>query len=454
MEIAKRFLEFVNQTGSPYHSVEVSKALLREAGFIQLKETASWQLARGGRYFVTKNNSAIFAFTVGKKFCSEKGGFVMFGAHTDSPCLRIRPNSNMQSTGLLQLGVETYGGGLWHTWFDRGLGFAGKVVVRTAAGMRETLVRVAKPICIIPNLAIHLSTDRDGFTFNKEIQLRPILGSTKNLNVGSDDSANRFSRPFLDLIAKEAGCTPEEVVDVDICLFDVHPSGFVGLDDEYIESARLDNLVSTWAGIHGLIDAGNDVGETDIAVAAAFDHEEAGSESWTGANSSCLRTWLERTLGAFNQSHDALARVLRRSMLFSADMAHGFHPNYSEKHQVQHRPMLNEGIVIKSNGNQRYATHALTAAFVRAVAAKGGIPVQDFVVRNDSPCGTTIGPILSSGLGIRAVDIGCAQWAMHSIRETCGTADLEHYSKFATLYFKHFRDIDTHVVHIDDADDE
>ena len=435
--LSTQFIDFVAQTGSPYHSVAACRVILQASGFQQLHERAErWTVCKGGKYFITRNHSEIFAFAVGSAFSSPEGGLVMIGAHTDSPCLRLRPKSNQKSEGFLRLGVATYGGGLWYTWFDRPLGLAGKVIIN---GKEERLIHIPRPVCIIPSLAIHLQTadERKGFDPNTENHLMPIMCSASPTS-----GDGKHSNELLGLIAKEAGCALEDITDVDICLMDANPPSLIGAKDEFVSSPRIDNLLSTWACISALSEVSTE-GSTDILVAASFDHEEVGSNSATGADSSAAVTWIDRILESLKiTSSSTRAALLSRSILVSADCAHAIHPNYPAKHQSEHKVALNGGIVFKMNCNQRYSTTCTTTALARAICEKSNVKFQDFVVRNDSPCGSTIGPMLSAILGVRAIDIGAPQWAMHSCRETCGTHDIEALQEFCKGVFKHFRAVD------------
>lgn len=458
---AQLFIDFVNETGSPYHCVSACTKLLKAAGFKELQDNAKWSLSKGGKYFVTKGSADVMAFVVGGKFSAEESGFSIIGAHTDSPCLRLRPNSKMSSGGMLQVGIQTYGGGLWHTWFDRPLGFAGKVVTRASDGkLSEKLVRVTDPVMIIPNLAIHLQNadERKAFQVNTEAHLQPVLCSATFDEEGKEEKDEKAEKPkeegiltrhhlaLLKLIAKEAGCEPADIVDADLCLMDAQPSNLVGVYKEFISSPRIDNQLSTWGAVQGIIDFAKDekaiADAKDVCLAISFDHEEVGSQSFTGADGATLPSWLERTMNALDVASATQPELLTRSFLISADCAHGLHPNYAAKHQAEHRPSFHKGIVIKTNANQRYATTPLTAALFREVCKRSDVPVQDFVVRNDSPCGSTIGPITSSHTGVRTIDVGAPQWAMHSCRETCATSDALHMLNLSKAFFTHFREVD------------
>jgi len=447
------FLAFVNRTGSPAHTVEQSKARLLEAGFTELIDGEKWLLTKGGKYFVTQQGTSICAFAVGGKFESAHGGALIVGAHTDSPCLKLRPCSKIPSNaGTLQLGVDTYGGGLWHTWFDRPLGLAGTIVVATPTGMEERLVRIDAPLCVIPNLAIHLQTqdERTAFKVNKETHLRPVLCSP--CGFGSDpapaptkqDPKNargpQHHQELLVEVANAANVKPEELLDVDLCLMDATPSCKMG---QYVSSPRIDNLLSTWAAVEAIsafTESGALEDSCDLLVAASFDHEEVGSVSAAGADSAVLERWLEQAVSGLGCR--GWAELAPRSFLLSCDCAHALHPNYSDKHQAEHSPTLGQGVVIKTNSNQRYATTPMLAQMVREVGKRADVPIQEFVVRNDCPCGSTIGPLLSAQLGVRTVDVGAPQWAMHSCRETAHCDDVGALRNLCFGLFKHFRDID------------
>eukprot|EP00922_Rhytidocystis_sp_ex-Travisia-forbesii_P039326 GHVS01058499.1.p1 GENE.GHVS01058499.1~~GHVS01058499.1.p1 ORF type:complete len:488 (-),score=57.87 GHVS01058499.1:270-1733(-) len=469
---SREFLRYVNETGSPYHSVAAVKRILLKYNFQQLREQERWNLSCGGRYFVVRNHSAIMAFVIGEKFKNRKGGYTVIAAHTDSPCLRLRPNNSITSNGFMQLGVECYGGGLWHTWLDRGLGLAGKVVLSqtrpaTAAvsegcltvnegypKLREVLVRLDHPVAVLPSLAIHLQTteERTALKLHKENNLQPVICSVlKRQLLVPEETAGKRSPPLLDVLSKECNCNPDDIVDADICLMDATPSRHCGVYSEFVESPRLDNLVSTWAAFQALVDVvGGPEDATacaqgkvdDVCVAVSFDGEEIGSQTWTGANSSALEGWLNRIEVAMEGSDVGFRESLSRSFIISADMAHGLHPNYVDKHQKEHQPIIHKGIVLKENANQRYASECTSMAITRQIARIADVPVQEFVVRNDSPCGSTVGPMLASILGVRTVDIGVCQWAMHSCRETCGTDDIAHLHNFFKAFFSSFRQIE------------
>lgn len=455
--VAERFIHFVNRTGSPYHSVQAVRNILTNAGFEELHERTAWKMVRGGKYFVTRNGSCIAAFVVGKDFGKgTAGGFCVTATHTDSPCLRLRPCAFAEKEGYHMGSVECYGGGLWHTWFDRGLGMAGKVALRVGKKVEERLVHIPKPLFYLPNLAIHLKTAEEigAFKINKEQHLQPILCSAiaEQLNNGKEgekqeakDDALRLPPALERLVTEMIELPSAKLLDWDLCLMDSTPSRLSGIHSEFIESPRLDNLASTFAAFEALVEASRrqdeptqECGEKDILVAVAFDHEEVGSESLAGANSNILEAWMRRSLRAL-ECEDDFYEILAKSFIVSSDMAHAVHPNYSDKHQSQHKPSIHKGVVIKENANQSYASNASSMSFVRAIAEEADIPLQDFVVRNDSRCGGTVGAMLSARLGVRTVDIGIPQWAMHSCREICGATDLMYLQKLLEAIYCNFR---------------
>merc|ERR1712130_4750 len=449
MSAARRLIQFIDASPSPYHAVKESVKMLEGAGFQCLRETDSWveRVQRGGKYYVTRNQSSLFAFVVPPSY--EVGdGFNIIGAHTDSPCLRLRPNTKKEGKGLQQVGVQTYGGGLWHTWFDRDLALAGRVIVQQEdETYRHELVFIDKPILRIPNLCIHLREDRDTFKPNAEKELVPILASGVNATKAYGESTNEnHHAALLSLISEEAKCPVDKIKDFELCLCDHQKSAVGGALEEFIFAPRLDNLFSSFCAITALIEQSTEDSlkeESNIRVAALFDHEEIGSSSCHGADSNYVEHVFHRILVSLHRNDlgDLLEKSFRRSFLVSADMAHAVHPCYAEKHQDQHGPEMHKGPVIKTNDNQRYATSAWTGFLIRELALKNNIPIQEFVVRNDSRCGSTIGPILATR-GIRTMDIGAPQLSMHSIREMCGTEDVEHSLRLFSAFYGQFTKLD------------
>lgn len=362
----------------------------------------------------------------------------MIGAHTDSPCLRVKPVSNRQEAGFVQVGVETYGGGLWHTWFDRDLSLAGRVIGRARHGsLQSHLIKIDRPILRIPTLAIHLDR-QETFAFNKETQLLPIAGLVSaELNQQQD----RHHPQVIKLIAQASGIEPADVVDFELLLYDTQAGSVGGLNDEFMFTPRLDNLCMSFCAVQGLIKSMQQCQNDDtIRLVALFDDEEIGSRTAPGADSSLLPSVLRRlsVLGNESTISTAFEQSLATSFLISADMAHSVHPNYVQKYEAKHMPAINKGPVIKVNANSRYATNSIGAAFVQQFAETARVPLQHFVVRNDSPCGSTIGPMLSAALGTRTLDLGNPQLSMHSIRETGGVYDVAYAIALFREYFEKF----------------
>lgn len=428
--------------------------MLKDAGFSELSERCSWtdKISPLGKYFVTRNGSSVIAFTVGGNW-SQGNGISIVGAHTDSPTLRIKPISALTKEGLAQIGVETYGGGIWHTWFDRDLSVAGRVFVKDSEGnFVSRLVNLDKPLLRIPTLAIHLTKDRyTKFEFNKEINLRPIAGSSGCEHPAEPLSSQEFqsiqsvvsrhNSRLIEMIASQLQCSIEDIEDFELVLYDSQGATLGGMDDELIFSPRLDNLTSCYCATMGLINSlGNLYSDSGIRMISLFDHEEIGSLSAQGADSSFLPDTLNRITG------DTFLETMAKSFLISSDMAHGAHPNYPEAYDQLNRPQLNMGPVIKVNANQRYVTNAAGIVLLKQLANMAKTPLQLFVVRNDSPCGSTIGPMLSGKLGIRTLDLGNPQLSMHSIRETAGAHDVEKLVLLFESFYENFTSVESKIL--------
>lgn len=446
-----KFVSFLNKSPTAFHVVESSKQLLREAGFNELKLTEQWKVAPLGKYFVTKNESTLIAFSVGGKY-QNGNGFAIVGAHTDSPCLKVKLVSRKSKQGYLQCGVECYGGGIWHTWFDRDLGVAGRVLLNQNNKVTHRLVHINKPILRIPNLAIHLDRETNAkFSPNKETHLVPILATTvqekllKPAPVKMETEGEAVSKlqsdkhqPLLvELVCQELACKPEEIVDLELQLCDTQDAVLGGVFEEFIFGGRLDNQVGAYCSIKSIIESSNNISnESGINIAAIYDHEEVGSDSAQGAGSSITEHILRRL-----SSPDVFELAMARSFLISADQAHAVHPNYADKHEEDHRPSMHGGIVLKHNGNQRYATNSISASVLRESSRLAGVEVQDFMVKNDCPCGSTIGPIMSAKLGLTTVDVGMPQLSMHSIRECGSTTSITQYINVLTSFFQNYTQI-------------
>ena len=404
-------MAFLDESPSPFHAVTAMQRALQEHGFNDLDPGAPWSIGDRDKALVIRNGSSLIAFRMGSAPLIESG-VRMIGAHTDSPCLRIKPTPDVRRSGFHQLGVEIYGGVLLAPWFDRDLSIAGRVTCSDTTGQRlSLLIDFKKPVVTIPSLAIHLNRDiHKNRTINPQQELVPILCDLP------DQSEAGFRELLLDQIHQEhPEANVQAVTDYELSCYDTQGAQQVGLRGDFLASARLDNLLSCYTGLRSLLDA---QGEQTILL-VCNDHEEVGSASAAGAQGPFLHTVLERLCG----DGETMARVLARSLLISADNAHALHPNYETKHDPQHQPRLNGGPVIKFNANQRYATNSETASVFRELCARADVPVQSMAMRSDMACGSTIGPITSTVLGVDTVDVGAPQLGMHSIRETTGWHD-------------------------------
>tara|TARA_B100002052_G_scaffold294796_1_gene320176 strand:- start:676 stop:1941 length:1266 start_codon:yes stop_codon:yes gene_type:complete len=404
-------MAFLDESPSPFHAVTAMQRALQEHGFNDLDPSAPWSIVDRDKALVIRNGSSLIAFRMGSAPLIESG-VRMIGAHTDSPCLRIKPTPDVRRSGFHQLGVEIYGGVLLAPWFDRDLSIAGRVTCSDTTGQRlSLLIDFKKPIVTIPSLAIHLNRDiHKNRTINPQQELVPILCDLP------DQSEAGFRELLLDQIHQEhPEANVQAVTDYELSCYDTQGAQQVGLRGDFLASARLDNLLSCYTGLRSLLDA---QGEQTILL-VCNDHEEVGSASAAGAQGPFLHTVLARLCG----DGETMARVLARSILISADNAHALHPNYETKHDPQHQPRLNGGPVIKFNANQRYATNSETASVFRELCARADVPVQSMAMRSDMACGSTIGPITSTVLGVDTVDVGAPQLGMHSIRETTGWHD-------------------------------
>ncbi len=406
----RELLDFLQRAPTPFHAVAVMREQLLAAGFTELDEADAWQLAPRGKYFVTRNQSSLIAFRCGQRALAEDG-LRMVGAHTDSPCLKLKPNAVNETVGYVKFGVEVYGGVLLNPWFDRDLSLAGRVTVRDKRGaLRSVLIDCQRALAIIPSLAIHLDREaNDNRSVNKQTMLPPVLG------LAGDKPFDLHALIKRELKTVDASLARADVLDFELSFYGTQAPAMVGVAEEFIAAARLDNLLSCFTGIQALIDS--KAGTAQLMVAS--DHEEVGSNSVAGARGNFLKSVLERWAG----DDESYARCIARSLLVSTDNAHGIHPNFADKHDQRHGPVLNRGPVVKVNSNQSYATNSESAALFKHAAALAKVDVQAFVTRTDMGCGSTIGPLTAAALGVRTVDVGVPTFAMHSIRELAGADD-------------------------------
>lgn len=409
---ADALIAYLNASPTPFHAVESAAERLKAAGAVELDEKLPWALTAGQTIFIRRNGSSLLAFRLPRNPTAAALRFRIVAAHTDSPGLKLKPNPPDATANWAQWGVEVYGGVLFNSWLDRDLGVAGRVSRLGEDGkVTSRLVRMDDKALRIPQLAIHLDrgVNENGLVLNAQRHLVPVTGLT-------EPAGRSFEGWLLEAAGAQAGD-----FTFDLLLYDKSPAGYGGMDDEFVFSGRLDNLAMSHAALQAFC-AGKPAEET-VQCIALFDNEEVGSVSAQGAVSNLLSAALERVLLALGRSRDEGLAALARSHLVSADMAHAIHPNYPEKHEPFHYPLMNHGPVIKGNASQRYATNAETAALFKGLCRRAGVPVQDFVNRADLACGTTIGPHVAAALGIPTVDVGNPMLSMHSAREMAGSAD-------------------------------
>ena len=407
----QELIDFIDRSPTPFHAVENMRQLLLTNKFVELREHESWPLESSGKYFTTRNGSSIVAFRLGDELTE---GFRMIGAHTDSPCLRLKPNPTNLTNGYVTFGVEVYGGALLNPWFDRDLSIAGRVVLKKPNDeLISRLVNLEESVAFIPSLAIHLDREANSKrSINAQTMLPPLVGM-------AGDSTFDFSGLILQRLIDDGKCdAKDQLSDFELSLFDTNGGKEVGVKKEFLVSARLDNLLSCWLGLQALLTS--EAKEVNQLI-VCNDHEEVGSGSFVGAKSNFLSGVLKR----LSQDEVSFQTMISKSLLVSTDNAHALHPNFADKHDSSHGPLINQGPVLKINCNQAYATNSESAALLRSAATRAGLILQNFVVRSDMACGSTIGPLTASQLGIRTVDVGVPTFGMHSIRELAGCKDIE-----------------------------
>ncbi|MET9152098.1 M18 family aminopeptidase [Streptomyces griseoflavus] len=403
-------MSFLATSPTPYHAVANAAERLEKAGFRQVAETDAWDGTTGGKYVL--RGGAIIAWYV-PEGAPAHTPFRIVGAHTDSPTLRVKPRPDSGAHGWRQVAVEIYGGPLLNSWLDRDLGLAGRLSLRDGT---TRLVDVDRPLLRVPQLAIHLdrSVNADGLKLDKQRHMQPVWGMGDDVRDGD----------LIAFLEETAGLPSGEVTGWDLMVHPVEPPAYLGRDRELVAGPRMDNLLSVHAGTAALAAvAGQGSALSHIPVLAAFDHEENGSQSDTGADGPLLGGVLERSVFARGGSYEDRARAFAATVCLSSDTGHAVHPNYAERHDPTHHPRVDGGPILKVNVNNRYATDGSGRAVFAASCEKAGVPFQTFVSNNAMPCGTTIGPITAARHGIRTVDIGVAILSMHSARELCGAKD-------------------------------
>lgn len=424
---ARALLNYIDASPSPWHAVATAQAQLQSAGYQVLDERQTWRLKPGGRYAVARDDAALIAFVVGK--ATAQAGFRIVGAHTDSPGLRIKTQGASAASGYLRLATEIYGSPILATFTDRDLLLAGRLIVRDVKapdGLRTVLVRLDHAPVRIPNLPIHLNrtVNEDGLKVHKHTGL--------NLLLAGIDEKHDAAVEFLKLLSQAAGVKANDVLGFDLCAIDGQPGAFFGQNKEFIAVRALDNLASCHAATMALTDV---PAAAHTSMIALFDHEEVGSESRTGAAGTFMQEVMARILAGKNTEADTMARAVANSWHLSADMAHALNPAHPECFDPLHALKVNNGVALKINASQRYATNASGEALVAELARKAGTNLQKYVHRADLACGSTIGPISAARLGLRTVDIGIPMWAMHSCRESAGAFDQEPYIKLMRQFF-------------------
>jgi aspartyl aminopeptidase len=411
---ADALIDFLNASPTPFHAVATAEAQLKALGAIALDEKSTWNPSGwqpGQIVYIIRNQSSLVALRLPMELDSQDLSFRIVAAHTDSPCLKLKPRPPEPTANYRQWGVEVYGGILYNSWLDRDLGVAGRITSMGPDGIYSTLVRSEEKPWRIPQLAIHLdrNVNEAGLILNAQRHLMPIIG----LN----DPA---SQAFESWLVASTGTLLQDMT-FELHLYDTTPASYGGSADEFIFSGRLDNLAMSHAALEAF--CREPASASLIQVAALFDNEEVGSTSAQGANSNLIEAVMERCLMTLEKSREEVMTAQARSYLISADMAHAIHPNYPERHEPNHYPLINHGPVVKGNVNMRYATNGETSAQFKTWCRRAGVPVQDFVNRTDLACGTTIGPHVAAALGIPTVDVGNPMLSMHSAREMCGSED-------------------------------
>lgn len=419
IETTEKLLDFIEKSPTAFQAVDEMQKRLTENGFEVLSEKEYWKLIPGGKYLVTRNNSALIAFCIPEK---ESRVFHIMASHSDSPSFKIKENPEIKvDNSYVKLNVEKYGGMLMAPWFDRPLSVAGRVIIRRNGGLKEKLINIKRDLVMIPNLAIHMNREaNNGVSYNPQKDLQPLF------------AAGNTDRTLLEIIAEQTGVKKEDIISHDLFLYNRMPGTIWGADKEFVSSARLDDLQCAFASMEGLLRAQN---HESIAVHCVMDNEEVGSGTKQGAASTFLKDTLLRINMGLGRTYEEYLMTLAGSFMVSADNAHALHPNYTDKTDPTNHPVLNKGIVIKFNANQKYCTDAVSAAIFKELCTKAGVPYQTFVNCSDIAGGSTLGNISNTQVPMNTVDIGLPQLAMHSPYETAGVKDTEYLVRAAEELF-------------------
>ena len=419
IETTEKLLDFIKKSPTAFQAVDEMQKRLEENGFEPLSEKEHWKLVPGGKYLVTRNHSALIAFCIPKE---DAWTFHIMASHSDSPSFKIKENPEIKvDNSYVKLNVEKYGGMLMAPWFDRPLSVAGRVIIRGNNGLEEKLVNIERDLVMIPNLAIHMNREaNNGVSYNPQKDMLPLL------------AAENTDQTLLEILAKEAGIEKEDIISHDLFLYNRMPGTIWGADNEFVSSARLDDLQCAFASMEGLLCAEN---RKSIAVHCVMDNEEVGNGTKQGAASTFLKDTLLRINMGLGRTYEEYLMTLAGSFMVSADNAHALHPNYADKTDPTNHSVLNKGIVIKFNANQKYCTDAVSAAEFKELCTRADVPYQTFVNRSDIAGGSTLGNISNTQVPMNTVDIGLPQLAMHSPYETAGVKDTEYLIKAAAELF-------------------
>lgn len=426
-KFAENMLDFIYESPTQFNAVAVSVETLEKNGFEKLNPKENWKLEVGKKYYTTKNSSALVAFKVNSDEV-EKEGFRIIGSHTDSPGFRIKPNAEMESCGAyLKLNTEGYGGMILSTWLDRPLAMAGRVFLRGENPFKpvEKIVNINKPVCIIPNLAIHMNRSiNDGYKYNKQTDMLPLVGLI-NEQLEKDNY-------MVKLLASELDVEVEEIIDFDIFLYEYEKGCFTGANEEFISTGRLDNLSMYYSSVEALLDSDSKSG---ISIAVGFDNEEVGSSTKQGADSNMLLNILERICISLGKDRQQFFEAIENSFIISSDLAHAVHPNVNSMADPTNRPVMGKGPVIKVHAGQAYTSDGYSISVYKEICRECGVEYQEFVNKSDQRGGSTIGPISSTHIDIPSVDIGAPILSMHSIRELgCSEDFYNTYKTFVKFY--------------------
>lgn len=424
---AEGLFRYIKKGTSPYHVVNESEDMLSKEGFMELNYLNEWKIEEGGRYYIKAYGKSLFAFTVGN--VSKDFDFHIAAAHTDQPCLHVKPKAELETGGCLRINTEVYGGPILNTWLDRPLSAAGSIALKSSDVYQPKLclLDMEKSVFTIPNLAIHMNRDvNQGIALKKQSDMLPLFAMA--CKTGTGDNKNYFTKYIAECISVE----PSDILDFDLCVYVNEPSSFIGAEEEFIQAPRLDNLASCYALIRSLIAGRRDMG---INLIALYDNEEIGSRTKQGADSNLLRMIIEKLCASLNLNIIKQNEAIMRSFLFSVDAAHALHPSHQDKYDPVNKSLLNDGVVLKINSNQRYTFDTEAIAIAQQLCEYTGVKYEKFVNNSDMPGGGTLGPIISSYLPMKTVDIGIGLLAMHSARELMGTYDLVRLENLLKGFF-------------------